>query len=155
MRLKLGFDDLVLAEAREPILEIKPEVAHFLRGGRARQHFADRAAIDHAGGKINAVMNGDRSDYAVLRKRDRGLARDAGALRGLVDDEEHRLVVALGDVHGGPYRAQIVRTRTGWDDHQVSLGDDLRDGFGDRRRSVDQSNANAAPLQVAERAFEI
>ena len=80
------------------LLDIKPQLGDLLGRLRTGHHFAHGAAIDHAGGEIHPVMDGDRRHRAVLRQGHRAFAGDAGARRGGVDDKDQRLAVALGDV---------------------------------------------------------
>jgi hypothetical protein len=49
----------------------KPKLADLLGRRGIRHHFADGASVDHAGGEIGTVMDGDRRHGAVLRQGNR------------------------------------------------------------------------------------
>ena len=72
----------------EPVGDIIPQLDHFARRAAVGIDFHHRAAVDHRGGEIGAVVERDRSDGAVLRQRDRGFVGDLGLGRRGVDDEQ-------------------------------------------------------------------
>src|SRR3954447_12853154 len=50
----------------EPVGDVIPELDHLLGGAPVRVDLHDGAAVDHRGGIIGAMVEGDRSDGAVL-----------------------------------------------------------------------------------------
>src|SRR5438270_8637187 len=90
----------------EAVGDIVPKLDHLLGGTATRIDFHDRTAVNHRRGEISAVMDGDRSDGAVLRQRDRGLVGDLGLGSRCVDDEDQRLAGAVAQIDGGADRAK-------------------------------------------------
>ena len=63
----------------EPIGDIVPQLDRLRLAERPFGiDFHHRAAVDHRGGEIGAVVERDRGDGAVLRQRDRGFVGDLG-----------------------------------------------------------------------------
>ena len=62
----------------EPVGDIIPQLGHFAGRAAVGIDFHHRAAVDHRGGEIGAVVERDRGDGAVLRQRDRGFIGDLG-----------------------------------------------------------------------------
>src|SRR3546814_18436425 len=60
----------------EPVRDIAPELNDLLRRPALLIDFHHRAAVDHRGGEIGAVVAGDRGDGAGLRQRHRGFGSD-------------------------------------------------------------------------------
>ena len=58
-----------------------------------------------------------------------------------VDDEDQRLAGAVAQVDRGADGAKVVRARAGRDDDQFGDGDNALDRHGDRRRRVDDGQA--------------
>src|SRR6476469_5660573 len=111
----------------EPIRNIFPQLGHFLGRAALRIDFHHRSAVDHRGGEIGAVVEGDGSDGAVLRKRDRGFIGDLGLGGRRVDDEDQRLAGAIAQIDRGADGAKVVRARTRRDHDQLGHGDDALD----------------------------
>ncbi len=153
--LDLGQQGGVVHDARQPLLDIEPQVADLLGRGRSRHHFAHGAPVDHAGGEIHPVMDDDRRHRAVLRQRNGGFPGDAGARRGGIDDKDHRLAMAFGDVDRRAHGAQVVRTGPGGHDHQIGMGHDAGNGLGDGGRGVDHCDLDAGLVQAFQRLFQI
>ena len=72
----------------EPVGDIIPQLDDLAGRAAAGVDLHHRAAVDHRGGEIGAVVKRDRGDGAVLRQRDRGLVGDLGLGRRGVDDED-------------------------------------------------------------------
>jgi hypothetical protein len=72
---------------------------------------------------------------------------DLGLRRGGVDHEDQRLAGPLAQIDRGADGAQIMRARPGRDDNQFGDRDHRLDGHGDRRRRIDDRQAEALLAQ--------
>jgi hypothetical protein len=134
--------------------DILPELLHLLGGAAVGIDLHHRAAVDHRGGIIGAVVEGDGGDGAVLRECDRGLVGDPRLGGGSVDDEDERLAGALAQVDGGADGAKVVRARPGRDEDQLGDLDDALDRHGDGGGRIDHRELEALLAQYLEVGLE-
>src|SRR5215203_335090 len=125
----------------ETIRNILPELDHFRGRAAFRVDLHHRAAVDHRGSKVGAVVDGDGSNSAVLRESDGGFVGDLGFRGRRVDDENQGLAGTIAEIDSRADSTEIVRARAGRDDDQLGNGNDTLNGHGDGRRSVDDRQA--------------
>ena len=93
------------------------------------------------------MMQGDRRNGAVLRKRNGSFRSNLCLGRRGVDHEDQRLAGTFAEIDGGADGAQIMRAGTGRNNDQFGHRDDRLDCHGDRRGRIDNRQLEALTAQ--------
>lgn len=77
--------------------------------------------VDHRTSEVDALVHNDGGNRPVLSEGLHGFEGDRGTRGGPVDHEAEGFPQLLSYLDHHPHRAQVVRARTGWDEHEIGV----------------------------------